>query len=201
MRWLLTLSLLTGTAWNFDSDELDKPPAGFEFASAAKTPAGSWVVKKDGDAKVLAQVDTDKTDGRYAMAVAKDGSFKDVRLSVRGKPVSGTVDQVVGLVWRYKDSENYYVARSNVLEKNVRLYRVVDGKRIKFASKDEFEVKLGEWHTLKIEHQGKSIRVFVGDQKLIEAEDDTFKDAGRVGVWIKADSVTYFDDLTAEEFK
>jgi 3-keto-disaccharide hydrolase len=201
MRWLIAVSMLAGTTWNFDADDLDKPPSGFEFATTAKAPAGKWIVKKDGDATVLAQIDQDKTDGRYAMAVVKDGSFKDVRLSVRGKPVSGEVDQSVGLVWRYKDSENYYVARSNVIEKNVRLYRVVDGKRIKFASKDEVEIKHGAWQTLKVEHVGKSIRVFLDDKKMIEAEDEAFKDAGRVGLWIKADAVTYFDDLTAEETK
>ena len=32
--------------------------------------------------------------------------------------------------------------------------------------------------------------------KVIEQKDKTFSNAGKVGLWTKADSVTYFDDLT-----
>jgi len=147
------------------------------------------------------QLDKDSTNRRFAMAVVKESSYKDVRLSVRGKPISGEVDQTVGLVWRYQDADNYYVARSNVLEKNVRLYRVVKGNRIKFAGEEEVDLKLGEWRTLKIEHQGTTIRVFLNDRMLFESQDKTFPDAGKVGLWTKADSVSFFDDLTAEEMK
>ncbi len=201
MRWLLLLGLPLLAPWSFESDEVDKPPAGFDFATTAKAPAGKWVVINDGGNKVLAQLDKDTTDRRYAMAVAKEQKFTNVRLSVRGKPVSGEVDQAVGLVWRWQDADNYYVARSNVLEGNVRLYRVVKGNRIKFAGKEELKIKAGEWHTLRVEHRGPAIKVFLGDDKVIESEDRTFVDAGRVGVWIKSDSVTHFDDLTAEEMK
>lgn len=195
MRYtLLFLGIVT---WNFDKDEADKEPAGFEFATTAKTPAGKWRVVD----KALAQLDTDKTDKRYALAVVKDSSYKDVRLCVHAKPISGEVDQAAGLVWRYKDADNYYVARSNVLEKNVRLYKVVNGNRTKFAGKEEVKLKAGEWHTLQVEHRGTSIAVYLNDDKLFEAEDKTFPDAGKVGVWTKADSVTWFDDLTAEELK
>jgi hypothetical protein len=79
---------LFATTWSFESDEIDKAPAGFEFTTTAKAPAGKWVVRKHGDGKVLAQVDEDETDRRFAMAVAKETAFKDVRLSVRAKPVS-----------------------------------------------------------------------------------------------------------------
>jgi len=189
------------TTWSFDKDEIDKEPAGFEFATTRKSPAGKWRVIKDGDTKILAQLDADKTDGRFAMAVAKEPSLRDVTLSVRARAISGEVDQAAGLVWRWKDADNYYVARSNVLENNVRLYRVVNGNRVKFAGKEEVKLKAGEWQSLRIEHKGTNIRVFLGDEKLIDADDKTFPDAGRVGVWTKADSVTYFDDLTVEELK
>lgn len=198
----LLLAALGGVAtWSFEKDEIDKPPAGFEFATTRKTPEGKWLVKKDGENKILAQLDQDKTDGRFAIAVVKESSFRDVSLSVKAKPISGEVDQAAGLVWRYKDADNYYLMRSNVLEKNVRLYRVVNGNRIKFAGKEEVKLVANEWHALKVTQKGTSIQVFLNDQKLFEAEDKTFADAGKVGVWTKADSVTYFDDLTAEEVK
>jgi hypothetical protein len=190
-----------GTTWSFESDEVDKAPAGFEFATTAKTPAGKWVVRKDGETKVLAQTDADKTNGRYALAVVKDSSFKDLKLSVRAKPISGEVDQAAGLVWRYKDQDNYYLVRSNVLESNVRLYRVVNGNRTKFAGKEEVKLKAGEWHTLRVEHKGTAIKVFLNDDKLFESEDKAFPDAGKIGVWTKADSVTWFDDLAVDELK
>src|SRR6267142_1833863 len=138
MRYLImALIVPLGTTWDFEKDDVDKPPAGFEFATTAKTPAGKWIVRKDGENKVLAQADTDKTGRRFALALVKDSSFKDLKLSVRGKPVSGEVDQAVGLVWRCQDADNYYVARSNALESNVRLYRVIKGNRTQFAGKDE----------------------------------------------------------------
>ncbi len=200
---ILSLLLMgaTSTTWGFEKDEVDKPPAGFDFATTAKTPAGKWLVRMDGENKVLAQVDTDKTNRRFALAVVKESSFKDLKLSVRAKPVSGEVDQAAGLVWRYKDQDNYYLARSNALESNVRLYRVVNGNRTQFAGKDEVKLKAGEWHAIRVELKGVSIRVYLDDEKLFEAEDKTFPDAGKIGVWTKADSVTWFDDLTVDELK
>lgn len=202
MRWMLLMGVLGApSTWTFEKDELDKEPAGFEFAATADTPAGKWRVVKDGENRVLAQLDAQQVNKRFATAVVKDSSFKDLRLSVRGKPISGKDDQAVGLVWRYQDAQNYYVARSNVLEENVRLYRVVNGNRIKFAGKEEVKVKAGEWHSLRVEQRGRAIAVFLGDEKLFDATDETFDKAGKVGLWIKADSVTHFDDLSAEELK
>ena len=182
--------MLTQTQWTFDTDDL----SAFEFATTKKTPAGKWVVR-DG---ALVQTDRNATDGRFAMAILKESSYKDLTLSVRAKPVEGEVDRAAGLVWRYRDSDNYYVARSNALEKNVRLYRVVVGKRIQFAGKENVELKSGEWHTLKIAHKGAEIAVFLDGEKLFEAKDETFAEAGKIGVWIKSDSLTWFDNLKVE---
>jgi len=197
----IALTRSAPTTWTFEKDEVGKPPAGFEFVTTAKTPAGKWEVRQDGDTKVLAQLDAGELGSRFAMAVVREGSFRDLRLSVRGKPISGKKDQAVGLVWRYKDPDNYYVARSNVLEQNVNVYRVVGGKRKELTGKDYVDLKTGAWHTLRVEHKGAAIAVFLGDQKVVDLEDKTFSDAGKVGLWIKADSVTQFDDLSVEELK
>lgn len=201
MRILLLMCFATATAWDFEKDEVDKEPAGFEFATTMKSPAGKWVVRKDGENKVLVQTDADKTRGRYALALVKDSSFKNVKLSVRGKPVSGEVDQAVGLVWRCQDADNYYVARSNVLESNVRLYRVIKGIRTQIATKEEVKLKKDEWQTLAVEHNGTKIAVFLNGEKLFDSEDKTLAEAGKIGLWTKADAVTCFDDLAAEELK
>lgn len=200
IAWLLVLTSAGG--WSFEKDATGQAPSGFELLTTAKAKAGKWEVKVDGDNKVLAQLDDDTSvRGRFAIAVVKDSFFKDLAVSVRGKPVAGKVDQAVGLVWRLKDADHYYLVRSNALEQNIVLYRVVAGKRRELMGKDYVALKAGEWQTLRVEHKGSAIKVFLGQEKIIEAEDSTFSEAGRVGVWIKADSVTYFDDLAAEELK
>ena len=111
------------TVWSFDKDEVGKAPAGFDFAVTAKKQPGRWVVAKDGDNHVLAQVDRDKTARRFAMALVKNASYRDLKISVKAKPVAGEVEMVAGLVWRYQDADNYYVARWN--SDSVRVDRVV----------------------------------------------------------------------------
>jgi len=187
--------------WSFSSEDVGKPPSGFEFTTTRETPAGRWEVIDDEGTPILAQLDEDTTDGRFAVAVASDASYRDLRLTVRGKPVRGQHDQAVGLVWRFQDADNYYVARLNPLEANVRLYRVVNGNRIKFAGREKVDLRTGTWYTLEIMHRGEHIAVSLDGTVLFEADDRTIPDAGKVGVWIKADSVTYFSDLTAEELK
>src|SRR6266849_2304051 len=125
-----------------------------------------------------------------------EGSFKDLELSVRFKAVSGEVDRAGGLVFRLKDANNYYIVRANALEDNYRLYHVINGSRRQFAGAN-FKVTSEEWHELKVECVGNKIICYYDGVKKIEAKDDTFQDAGKIGLWTKADSVTYFDDLKA----
>jgi hypothetical protein len=112
------------------------------------------------------------------------------------KPVSGKGDQGCGLVWRYRDANNYYLTRANALEDNVRLYHVKDGRRIQFASWNG-KVASGRWHSLRVDAKGDRFEVYFDGQKVLDAKDSTFAEAGSVGVWTKADSVIQFDDLSA----
>jgi hypothetical protein len=185
--------------WNFDSDK-EGPPSGFSFGRTGQGKEGRWTVIAAADApskpNVLAQLDADPTDYRFPFAVADASSFKDVRLSVSCKAVSGKVDQGCGLVWRYRDANNYYVTRANALENNVRLYYVKDGKRVQFASWSG-RVSSGQWHKLAVEATGDRFVVSFDDKKVMDAKDTTFADAGKIGVWTKADSVIQFDELSA----
>jgi hypothetical protein len=113
---------------------------------------------------------------------------------VKFKAVSGSVDRAAGLVFRLKDPNNYYIVRANALENNYRLYHVVNGRRSQFAGAN-LKVTSGEWHELRVDVMGNKISCYYDGNKKIEATDDTFKDAGKVGLWTKADSVTSFDDL------
>ena len=148
---------------------------------------------------MLAQTSTDTTDYRFPLCIYDQLTAKDVTLSVRFKAVSGKVDQAAGLVARFRDKDNYYIVRANALEDNVRLYKVVGGSRKQFAG-TKAKVSSGEWHALKLAVKGKHFQVFFDDKLLFEADDDTFKDVGKVGLWTKADSVTYFDDLKIERY-
>ena len=204
---LVTSALLAGAAsaqtndktWSFDADKAGGPPAGFRFARTGSGAQGRWVVRAEpgapSGANVLAQLDPDDTDNRFPVAVLDGLSVKDVRVSVRCKPVSGKVDEACGLVFRYRDENNYYVTRANALEDNVRLYKVEKGSRRQLASFSG-DVSRGTWHTLAAEAKGEELRIFWNGKKILEVKDATFDQAGTVGVWTKADSVTYFDDLT-----
>lgn len=177
----------------FDDMSAERAPAGFSFGRTGQGEPGSWVVRD----RALAQTSTDTTDYRFPVALYDGGTWKDVAVSVRFRTVSGEVDQAAGLVVRATDESNYLIVRANALEDNTRLYRVVDGRRKQIAGRD-MTVTPGEWHTLKLEAKGEALTVWFDGEKIIDARDATFLDAGKVGLWTKADSVTLFDDLVIE---
>ncbi len=187
------------SVWNFDKDVAGKTPAGFTFSRTGKGKLGRWVVQQENGAPsgshVLAQLDSDDTDYRFPIAVANEPLLRNFRLSVVCKPVSGKVDQACGLVFRYRDGNNYYVTRANALEDNVRLYYMANGKRYQFASWSG-RVSSGSWHELRADANGDHFEVYWDGGKVIDAQDPTFQQPGKVGVWTKADSIIYFDDLT-----
>jgi hypothetical protein len=187
------------TTFSFDSDTAGQPPKGFEFGLTGEGRPGNWVVQAVGDApsgkNVLAQTDGHTTGYRFPIAYTGP-ELKDLRLSVKCRPVAGKGDQACGIIWRLKDANNYYITRANALEDNVHLYHTVDGRRVKFAGWNG-TVTSGVWHDLAMEMVGNHVQVFFDGRRVIDDYDDTFLDAGKFGVWTKADSIVQFDDLTA----
>jgi hypothetical protein len=186
--------------FTFDRDPVGSPPAGFEFARTGQGAEGKWIVRDDKEKpgnRVLVQESADAMDYRFPLAVVREGSWKDVTLSVRAKSVSGEVDQGFGMVWRYKDAGNYYITRCNADEDTCTIYHTVAGRRRPFQNKP-IKVAKNTWHTLKLEAAGNHFLVWFDGTKVLDATDDTFKDPGRVGLWTKADSVIQFDDFTIE---
>ena len=184
----------------FDNDPVGSQPAGFEFARTGQGAEGKWVVRADKDSPnnhLLVQESPDPTDYRFPLAVVKEGSYRDVTLSVRARPVSGEVDQGFGMVWRYKDANNYYITRCNADEDNCTIYHTVDGRRRAFQNKPT-KVARNAWHTLKLEAAGNHFVVWFDRTKVLDATDNTFQGPGRVGLWTKADSVIQFDNFTIE---
>jgi hypothetical protein len=169
----------------------------FEFLRTGSGAPGEWTVVADASAHggfALQQTKADRTDLRFPLAVYKRYSGANVAVEVRFKPVSGAVDQAGGVVVRLQDADNYYIARANALEDNVRFYKVVKGRRLELASANA-KVKGGEWHSLQLRAEGGQFTVAFDKRTLISAKDTTIGAAGRVGFWTKADSITRFDKL------
>jgi hypothetical protein len=169
----------------------------FSLWRTGKGNPGEWKIIGDPTAAgglAIAQISKDKTDYRFPLAIYKPFSGKDVDVSVRFKAVGGTIDQAGGIVVRLLTPNDYYVLRANALEDNVRFYRVVKGKREQLAGADT-KVSGNTWHTLALRAEGERFSISFDGKALFEARDATFADAGKVGLWTKADSVTYFDDL------
>jgi hypothetical protein len=183
---------------HFDTSAVETTPADFSVALTGGGGPVSWVIKDDptapGGGKVLAQTSADTTRNRFLLCVYEPLTAKDVEVAVQFKAVAGKVDQAAGLVVRFQDKDNYYITRANALENNVRLYKVVKGARKQFAGAN-VPVAAGAWHTLKLAVQGTHFQVFFDEKLMFEATDETFTDAGKVGLWTKADSVTSFDNL------
>ena len=189
---------------DFEGDTVGSVPKGWTVAKTGAGEGSVWKVTEDATApkgaKVLAQT-AESPGSMFNLCVADGTSFKDVQVSVAFKAVKGANDQGGGIVWRYTDANNYYVARYNPLEDNYRLYHVINGKRTQFGGKEKLKVKDGEWHTLMIKMVGDTITCSLNGKVEIEAKDSTYAKPGQVGLWTKADAQTYFDDFHALEVK
>jgi hypothetical protein len=179
---------------SFDQDVPGALPAGWR---AGVTGRGSpkWAVEADATAPSKPNVLKQSGSGTFPWCVRPDASFADGTVEVKFKPISGREDQAGGLVWRFKDGDNYYVARANALEDNVSLYYTQNGRRNTLKYVDA-PVPRNTWHTLRAEFSGERIRVILDGKLYIELEDDHIDGNGAVGVWTKADSVTLFDDFS-----
>jgi len=210
--WLMSFALwgtVTQTI-NFDSAKPGSVPPGWTVTRNAAA-APQWEIQRDVSAPsqpyVLAQISThadgDGPASRCPLAILNKMEVKDGDLSVRVKPVSGKQDRAGGLVFRYRDPDNYYLVRANALENSIVLYKVEDGKRIPLTSKgappQSFGVKhpvpFNQWSVLKVQFRGPLFSVYFNHRRLFEVLDSTFRQPGKVGLWTKAGGITYFDDF------
>ena|SRR5437762_4477675 len=188
------------TTINFESYEVGKLPNGFTQTATGKPQTLNWKVVNDNGNKVAAQLAKNKGEYFNLLVLDKPG-YENFTMSVKIKAVAGAEDRGGGLVWRYIDNNNYYIARCNPLEKNFRFYHVVNGNRKQLKSVKTGIGTSGEWFTMIIEMNGNKISCSLNGSKMIETTDDTFSKAGRVGLWSKADAQSYFDDLTIDPVK
>lgn len=186
--------------FNFDTDAEGTIPEGWTSAKTGKGGLGSWSVVNDDTAPskphVLAQMSKENLGYHFSIAVADKTNYSDVEIKLMLKAVDGQEDQGGGPVWRYVDADNYYICRANPLESNFRVYKVVDGNRRQMQSAN-LTIPSNQWHTMKIENVGDHIKCWLNGKLYLDVKDDTFKE-GKVGLWTKADAVTYFDDVEVE---
>src|SRR6516225_2755532 len=192
-----------GRDFRFTKDDLGKMPAGWKAERTGKGEGSVWKVIKDESAPsksgyVLAQTAAGPS-SLFNLCVAQDTNYQDVEAIVAFKANEGNKDQGGGIVWRYQDADNYYVARMNPLEDNFRVYKVVAGKRSPEFQNVDIEVPAGEWHTLKVRMAGGHIECFLDDKKHLDVKDDTFTRPGKVGLWTKADAQSSFDNFQVRD--
>src|SRR5437867_2095541 len=178
----------------FDNSKTGAAPPGW---TATQTGSGSakWSVEKDDSAPSKPNVLKQNGEATFPVCIKNDTNLKDGFVEVKFKPIAGKEDQAGGVIWRVQDANNYYIARANALENNVTIYYTIRGKRTE-KKRANIKVASSAWHTLRIDFSGNHFTVTFDGKKAIEWDDDTFKNAGKVGVWTKADSITEFDDFT-----
>jgi hypothetical protein len=206
----LASSVAVGEVVDFEAVNTNAPLQGWTFTKTDVGDPPRWAIEIDKTSpmqpQVLAQLSEDRTSGRFCLAIYEGAETVDGELAVRFKPVSGSVDKAAGLVWRYRDENNYYVLRANALEGNVVLYKVENGRRIPLGPvgrSNDYGVKhpvpAQQWSTLGVVFDSDKFTVSFDEKPLFEVVDATFTEAGKVGLWTKADSVTYFDGFEIQE--
>ena len=200
LAWLFAFGLgaTSPTVITFDSAQVGKIPPGWVVAMTNRGGPPKWEIVKDQSAPtqpyVFAQVSTDRDANRSPLAILDRLTLKDGDVSVRIKPVSGH-EEGGGLVWRYRDQNNYYVVRANTLERNVAVYRVENGQRSQMLAVAKHDIPANAWSILKVSVRGDRFQVYVDHRRILQGQDRTFSAPGGVGLWTVGDSVTYFDDF------
>jgi hypothetical protein len=183
----------------FDAANIGALPTGWKIAKTGNGTGGDWKIVEDKDAAggmALAQTKADKN-ATFNICFAEETSYRDIDLTISFKAMAGEKDQGGGPVWRFQDENNYYIARMNPLEDNFRFYKVVAGKRIELASAD-IVAKAGTWHVIRIVNTGDRIECYLNGKKYLDAKDPTFANAGKIGLWTKADAQTRFAGLVVK---
>ena len=177
---------------DFGSDAIGAVPSGWTCGVTGRgSPRWAVAVDAESSARVLLQSGS----GTFPWCVRSGIAVTDGSIETTFKPIAGREDRAGGVVWRWKDGDNYYVARANALENNVSLYYTAHGSR-KTLKYVDAPVAPGAWHKLRVDFSGTHITVSLDGKRCIEMDDAHIAGAGAVGVWTKADSVTAFRDFT-----
>ena len=196
---------MSNHAISFESNRTGVAPEGWT-ATLTGTGNPQWTVESDDTAPSGAKVIRQSGRATFPLLLKNDSSIRDGFIEVKFKALAGAQDRAAGVVWRARDANNYYVARANALEDNFVLYKTVNGVRSALdivGRKGGYGVSVpvpaGTWHRLRVDFKGTHFIASFNGRPMFEVEDSTFPDAGMVGLWTKADSVTLFDEVSYDE--
>lgn len=184
---------------SFDDLKPGISPRGWE---ATETGIGTahWTVEKDVTAPSPTQVLKQSGEAQFPVCIYQKAQMADGFVEVKFKAVSGSGDQAAGVMFRVKDKDNYYVFRANASEDNVELFHMLHGNRESVKGAD-IKVTSQQWHRLRAEFHGTHITAYYDGKLMLEADDESLKGPGKVGLWTKWDSVTLFDDFCFGDLK
>jgi 3-keto-disaccharide hydrolase len=216
MKWVLTAAAvlflveataMAGNTANFEAEVVGATPKGWIETSTGKGNP-KWTIEQDQTAPSKLKVVKQSGRAAYPLLLKDNTNIKDGFVEVKFKAIAGSEDRAAGVVWRARDANNYYVVRANALEDNVVLYKTVNGVRspLDIVGRRggygvDVSVPADQWLALRVEFKGNRFRVLYNGKQLFEVEESTFGDAGKVGLWTKADSVTLFDEIVYGEAK
>ena len=199
---LILSEIVMAQTITFEKDAVGSPPKDFEFGVAGEGGPGRWQVVADASAaggRALAQLTTNRAAYRFLVAIYNPVVMANGEITVRCKPVAGKTDQACGVIVRAVDARNYYIARSNALEDNVRFYRIRNGQREQLATADNVKVPSGQWQALTLRVEGDRYTVVFNGKEMHTTTDAATglprPATGRVGLWVKSDSVSHFDQI------
>lgn len=184
---------------DFENSPVGSPPRGWTtMETHGKGTPAVWRVEENPDAptgrRVLSLVETTNAGGTFNLCIFRTVVNPDITVSTQLRARAGREDQGGGVVWRLRDENNYYLARWNPLENNIRAYRVEDGAR-KMLVSAEVKADPADWHRIEVLVRGRNCIIYFDGVKTAEFEDDANPAEGRTGVWTKADAATLFDQF------
>jgi hypothetical protein len=182
--------------WSFEEGTL--PPGWSATETNSDDTPGAWIVADEKDApeggRILRLTETQNSGATFNLFLTDDPFPADLDLAVWLRADSGKQDRGGGLLWRAQDAHNYWIARWNPLERNVRLYVVRDGERRMIAdAKTDGAPNI--WHELRVTARGAAVSVALDGVTLLSGEDAALPGGGMIGLWTKADAATSFDAL------
>jgi hypothetical protein len=193
---LAAQTILTRT---FEADKPGVPPPGFSFVTFRPGPTSKWLIRGPAAQAHAVHLATPgaSTAGNtpYAIALAEGPATDDQEVSVRLRLAGGT--RSGGLVWRYRDVQNFYAALLDLSDGDLALYRVLSGNSTRLEFEDDLELDVNAWHTLKVTHDDEEISVSLGGIRVFEDNSRRNRGGGSglVGLFARSDSEVWFDDL------
>ncbi len=194
----------TGIIIPFDSESAGSAPTGFSPAeTAGKGSPATWRIVAADDAptspNVVTAISTTEDPSTFSVLVANQPVLADVEVGAKVKMTSGRPGTGAGLVWRYQDPDNYYVASYEPVGNTVTIWRIKDGRRKRLQTGEAAEVPPGGWRQIRVEMEDEKITAWLDGEQVAEVKDYTFVEPGRVGFWINGDATASFDSLTVAD--